>query len=99
MQIKLVEKGSHVVGIGIHLIAVPGLIGAPMPAQIVRDHAIAAHYEEQHMRVPGVGRERPPMRENDRLSGYPIFIKYACDYFVYECTLCRVYTCERCCSV
>src|SRR5712671_3614235 len=75
MQIELVEESRHVVGVGIHLIAAPGLTRAPMPSPIVRDDAIAAHPEEEHLRVPGVGRERPPVRKDDRLSGSPILIK------------------------
>src|SRR5882762_9596391 len=78
MQIELVEESRHVVGVGIHLIAAPGLTRAPMPSPIVRDDAIAAHPEEEHLRVPGVGRERLPVRKDDWLSGSPILIGFSC---------------------
>src|SRR4030081_1795052 len=75
MQIELVEESRPVVGVGIHLIAVPGLTRAPMASPIVRDDTMAPHSEEEHLRGPGVGREGPPMRKHDRLSGSPILIK------------------------
>jgi hypothetical protein len=37
--------------------------------------AIAVVEEEQHLRVPIIGREWPAMRENNGLTGSPIFVE------------------------
>ena len=48
-----------------------------MPAAVMRDNAEAMPQEEQHLRVPVVGTERPAMMEHDRLRllGAPILVE------------------------
>src|SRR5689334_8622812 len=43
-----------------------------MTAAVVRDHAIPTMQEEQHLRVPVVGRQRPAVAEYDGLTGAPV---------------------------
>ena len=38
-----------------------------MAATVVRDHAIALSQEEEHLRIPVVGAERPAMMKEDDL--------------------------------
>ena len=45
------------------------------------DDAKAAVEEEQHLRIPVVGRQRPTMAEDDGLSRTPVFIEYLCTVF------------------
>ena len=49
-----------------------------MAAPVVRDDAIAALAEEQHLPVPVVRAERPAMREHDRLSRAPVLVENLC---------------------
>ncbi|KAG0900219.1 hypothetical protein G6F32_017344 [Rhizopus arrhizus] len=59
LQVQRVDHRGQVVGVGIHVVAVPGLAGAAVAAAVVRNHAIAALPHEQHLRVPGIGGQRP----------------------------------------
>jgi hypothetical protein len=45
-----------------------------MAAPVVGYDAIAVFEEEQHLRVPVIGRQRPTMAEHDRLSTAPVLI-------------------------
>src|SRR6266403_1416994 len=58
----------------IHVMAAIGLAGASMSPPVVCNHAIAVLEEEQHLRVPIIGRQRPAVRENDRLTCSPILV-------------------------
>jgi len=52
--------------------AATGLGGAAMAASVVSDDAIAVLEEEQHLRVPIIGRQRPTMTEDNGLSFAPV---------------------------
>src|SRR2546422_7080386 len=58
----------------IHVMAATGLGGAAMAAPVVGYDAIAVLQEEQHLRVPVIGRQRPAMAEDDGLSAAPVLI-------------------------
>ena len=74
LQIEMRRQRRKVVRIVIHVVAVAGLAGAAVAAAVMGDDAIAVIEEEQHLRVPVVGRERPAMAEHDRLTGAPILV-------------------------
>ena len=67
LQIEMRRHGRKIVGIMIHVMAVAGLAGTAVAAAVMGDDAIAVIEEEQHLRVPVVGRQRPAMAEHDRL--------------------------------
>src|SRR5215813_4682709 len=46
-----------------------------MSATIVRNDAITLLPEEQHLCVPGIGVERPPVSEHDGLPATPVLVK------------------------
>src|SRR4029077_3155538 len=56
-------------------VAAIGLGGAAMAAPIVRDDAIAVLEEEQHVRVPIIGRQRPAMAEHEGLPLAPVLVE------------------------
>src|SRR5439155_20160448 len=62
-----VRVRAHAVGVGRRC----GPAGA---ASVVGDDAIAVFEEEQHLRIPLIGRQRPAVAENDRLTFAPVFI-------------------------
>ena len=52
-----------------------------MTPPVVRDHAIAALPEEQHLPVPVVRGQRPTVREHDWLSRAPVLVVNLCSVF------------------
>ena len=71
LQIEMRRQRREVVGIMIHVVAVAGLGRAAVAAAVMGDDAIAVIEEEQHLRVPVVGRQRPAMAEHDGLARCP----------------------------
>src|SRR6266480_2842566 len=74
LQIKMCGQSRKVVGIVIYVMAVARLGGPAVASSVMGDDAIAVFEEEQHLRVPVIGRERPAMAENYGLSLAPILI-------------------------
>ena len=58
----------------IHVMAATGLRGTAMSAPVVGDDAIAVIEEEQHLRVPIIGRQRPAVAEHDGLTLAPVLV-------------------------
>ncbi len=65
LDAQVSDDRRHIVGIVVHVVAVPHLAGAAMAAAVVGDHAVTLGEEEQHLRIPVVGAERPAMVEVD----------------------------------
>src|SRR5437660_11984199 len=74
VQIKMRRQSRKVVGIVVHVIAVARLGGPAVASSVMGDDAIAVFEEEQHLRVPVIGRQRPTMAEDNRLSLAPILV-------------------------
>ena len=55
MQVEELDEGGKVVGVGVHVITVPGLGGTAMAAAIMGDDAVTTLAEKEHLRVPGIG--------------------------------------------
>jgi hypothetical protein len=71
LQVELADELGEVVGVGVEVVAVPGLARAAVAAAIVRDAAVAARGEEEHLVLEGVGAERPAVTEDDGLVPCP----------------------------
>ena len=65
----------EIVGVVIHVVAVADLAGAAVAAAVMGDDAKAVVEEEQHLRVPVVGRQRPAVAEHDRLARAPVLVE------------------------
>ena len=74
-QVERLDQLGQIVGVLVHVVAVPGLVGAAMAAAVMGDHAKALLAEEQHLLIPGIGRQRPAMGEQDRLARAPILVE------------------------
>src|SRR6516165_11190710 len=59
----------------VHIVAVGGLGRAAMATAVMGDNAIAMMQEEQQLRVPIVGRQRPAVAEHDRLARTPVLVE------------------------
>ena len=68
VKIEMAGHGGQVVGVVIHVVAVAGLAGAAVAAAVMGDDAIAVLEEEQHLRVPVIGGQRPAVVEMDGLG-------------------------------
>src|SRR5437879_2637511 len=74
-QIERVDECRQIVGVGVQVVAVPGLAGSATAATVMGDGAIAPGGHEERLVVPGVGSERPAMAEDDGLPGAPVLVK------------------------
>src|SRR5471030_321016 len=68
------RQRRQIVGVMIHIMTIAGLAGPAVTAPVMGDHAKAFAQEKKHLRVPIVGRERPAVTENDRLSAAPVLV-------------------------
>src|SRR5262249_10936934 len=71
-ELERMDDRREVVGVGVHGVAVPGLLGASVAAPVVGDRPVSPRREERHLLVPIVGTERPAVAEHDRLSLAPV---------------------------
>src|SRR5207248_3677078 len=74
LEVEMCGQRGEVVGVMIHVVATADLGGTSMATPVVGDDAIAALEEEQHLRVPIIGRQRPAMAEHDGLTFAPVLI-------------------------
>src|SRR4029450_6532944 len=74
LQFEMIGDGLQIVGVVIHIVAVAGLRRATVSASIGRAHPITFGEEEQHLRIPVVRTQGPPVAKYDRLSATPVFI-------------------------
>ena len=74
LEIEMRRHRGEVIGIVIHVVAVADLAGPAVAAAVMSNDAIAVIEEEQHLRIPIVGRQRPTMAEDDGLTFAPVLI-------------------------
>jgi hypothetical protein len=65
-QVELCDQLGQVVGVLVHVVAIPGLVGSSVAMAVVRDHSVALLTQEQHLAIPGVGAERPAVAKQRR---------------------------------
>src|SRR6202044_1088092 len=75
LQIEMRRQGCQVICIMIHVVAIAGLAGSPVASSVMCDDAIAVTEEEQHLRVPVIGRKWPTVAENEGLTFAPVFVE------------------------
>ena len=76
LQVEMRRDSLKIVGIVVHVVSGPTLARASMATAIMGNDPKAAVKEEQHLRIPVVGRQRPTMAEDDGLSRTPVFVEY-----------------------
>src|SRR6516164_7330349 len=84
-EVQMLDDGSRVGGVVVHIVAVRHLARPPVAAAINADHPVALLDKKQHLSVPVVGTERPAMVEDNRLATPPVFVE----------DLCAVVGCDR----
>src|SRR6267154_1813169 len=68
-------KRRKIVSVVIHVVTVARLRGPAVPAAVMGYDAIAVTQEEQHLCVPVICRQRPPMAEHDGLTLAPVLVE------------------------
>src|SRR5271154_4548111 len=75
LQVEMRGKRRKIVRVMIHVVTVARLRGPAVPAAVVGYDAIAVTQEEQHLRVPVICRQRPPMAEDNGLTFAPVLVE------------------------
>ncbi|MNT47658.1 hypothetical protein D3C72_1843910 [compost metagenome] len=77
VKIELFDQFGQIVGILIHVIVIPDLVGAAVAAAVMGDGAETVVGEEHHLRIPCIGAERPAVGEDDGLAVFrtPVLVE------------------------
>src|SRR6202012_3529193 len=59
---------------GVHVVAAPGLARPAVPAAVLRDAGVALAGQKDHLVLPGVRAQRPPVAEDHRLPAAPVLV-------------------------
>lgn len=73
-QIERLHQRRQIVGVGVHLVAVPGLRRTPVPAPVVRNAPEPALGQEEHLALPAVAVQRPAVREHHHGARAPVLV-------------------------
>ena len=74
LEIELLHELREVVGVGVHVVAGPRLARTPVAAAVMRDAAISARSQKEHLVFKRIRGERPAMAEDHRLPGAPVLV-------------------------
>ena len=85
LQIQGLGEGGKIVGIGIHVVAIPWLAGSAVPAAVMADGAESMRGKKDHLVFPRVCAEGPAVAEDDRLTGAPVFVVDGGSVFGCDC--------------
>jgi len=72
LEVECLGELRQVVGVGVHVIPIPGLARTAVAAAVMRDAAEAVGGQEVHLVLEGIRREWPPMAEDDGLPCAPV---------------------------
>jgi hypothetical protein len=73
-QVERLDERREVVGVGVHVVAVPGLARSPVAAAVMGDAAVSVGAYEEHLVLPGVRAQRPAVAEDDGLALPPVLV-------------------------
>ena len=78
VQVERLDEGGQVVGVGVHLVAVPGLGGATVAAAVVGDDPVTVLGQEPRRGIPGIGVQRPAVAEDHGRPAAPVLVEDLC---------------------
>ena len=84
-KVKRRNKFGEIIGVGIHIVAVPGLSGTSVTSAVVRNAAISAGGKEDHLVLPRVRAQGPTVAEDERLSFAPVLVINLSTIFGCDC--------------
>ncbi|MNQ95348.1 hypothetical protein D3C85_1109020 [compost metagenome] len=74
VQVQVFDQLGQIIGVMVHVVAVPWLARPAMAPAIMRDGPEAVVGEVQHLRFPTVGAQGPTVAEHHRLSAAPVLV-------------------------
>jgi hypothetical protein len=74
-QAERLDERGEIVSVRVHVVPGPRLGRSAMTAAIMRDSAKSIRGEEEHLLIPRVSVERPPVTEDNGLTRAPILVK------------------------
>src|SRR5438309_8994893 len=74
LQVEMRGQRRQVIGIVIHVVTLANLSGPATASAVMRYDAIAVLEEEQHLRVPVIGRQQPAMAEHNGMTFAPVLV-------------------------
>ncbi len=74
LEIELGDELGKIVGVGVHVVAGPGLARAAVATTVVCDAAVSLAGEEEHLIFERIGRQRPAVAEDNRLPRAPVVV-------------------------
>jgi hypothetical protein len=72
LQFEGFDEFRKVIGIGVHVVAIPGLARPTMTPPIMRNATVAVGCEEEHLRFPTIRTERPAVAKHYGLPRAPV---------------------------
>jgi hypothetical protein len=75
LQVKRLQNGRKIVGVGIDIVSILRLLGSAVPSPIIGNCPKSMICKEHHLRIPLIGARGPGMREHNRLPSSPVPIK------------------------
>src|SRR6266581_7024063 len=84
-QVESFCESREIIGVGVHLVAIPRLGGTAVTSPVMSNNPIALLAEKQHLSVPVIGGERPSVTEHYGLALSPVLVV----------NLCAVFSCDR----
>src|SRR5262249_2491393 len=73
-EVERLDELGEVVGVGVEIVALPGLTRAAMAAAVMGDAPVAMRDQKKHLVFKGVRAQRPTMAEDDGLPRAPVFV-------------------------
>src|SRR5262249_42708445 len=74
LQVQGFDQRREIVGVGVKIVAVPRLTRAAVTAAVVRDAAVAARDQEEHLVFKRLRAQWPAVAEHDWLTGSPVIV-------------------------
>ena len=87
LQVECFDERREIVGVRVHLVAIPGLARSAMPPAVMGDAPVSVSGQEHHLVFPCVRVQRPAMAEDYGLSAAPVFVidlraVFGCDHLM-----------------
>src|SRR5690349_5007651 len=73
-KVQFLKEFVEIIGIGIHVVALPRLVGTAVTSAVHGDAAIPIRCQEEHLILKRIGGQRPAMIEDYWLTGAPVLV-------------------------
>src|SRR5882757_3009393 len=78
LEIELLDEFCEIVGVRVHVVAVPRLARTSVAAAVMSNASKATGGEIEHLVFERIGAERPAVAEDHRLPGAPVLVVDLC---------------------